>query len=131
MNRSVPCVLLILLIVPFLLGGCAAALVAGGVGVGAGTIAFIKGELESTETASLDRAWAATHRAVEELEFAIKEEKKDALNARLLAKDSRDRNIDIRLERQDTNRTTVRIRIGLFGDEDDSHLILRRIRENL
>ncbi len=131
MNRSVFRILSLMLAVPFLFSGCAAALIAGGVGVGAGTVAFIKGQLESTEMVTLDRAWAATQQTMEELEFDVEEKKKDALNAKLIAKDSNRRRIEIRLERKDENKTTIKIRIGVFGDEEDSRMILREIRANL
>ena len=130
MHRANFRVFLILMAVPFLFSSCAAALIAGGVGVGAGTVAFIKGQLESTEMVPLDRAWAATQQAMEELEFDVEEKKKDALNAKLVAKDSNRRRIEIRLEREDEHKTTIKIRVGVFGDEEDSRLILRRIRTN-
>ncbi|MEE8044387.1 MAG: DUF3568 family protein, partial [Thermodesulfobacteriota bacterium] len=64
--------ILLLLASPAVLTGClAAAAIGGGAAVGAGTIAYLKGELKSTEGYSFSRVWAATVKTVEELDFIV------------------------------------------------------------
>jgi hypothetical protein len=46
-----------------LLTGCAGALIVGGAAVGAGTVAYVTGELKAVEEAPLDRGWSATRKA--------------------------------------------------------------------
>ena len=62
-----------LVIILLFSSGCAGVLwLGGGAGAGAGTIAYLKGELKSTEEASIDRTWQAAQKAIEELEFSVK-----------------------------------------------------------
>lgn len=66
--------------------GCpAAVLVGGGAAAGGGSFAYIKGELKSTEEVSLNTAWDATQKAMDDLEFNITDKGKDAFDAELSA----------------------------------------------
>jgi len=114
---------------PMVFGGCAAAVIAGSAAAGAGTWAFLHGELETTERASLNRVWEATQKAVESMEFQVKEREKDALNAKIVSVDSRKRFITIRLTSVSANETRIKIRVVTFGD--DSEQILKKIQLNL
>jgi hypothetical protein len=116
---------------PMVFGGCAAAVIAGSAAAGAGTWAFLHGELETTERASLNRVWEATQKAVESMEFQVKEREKDALNAKIVSVDSRKRFITIRLTSVSANETRIKIRVGTFGDEAASEQILKKIQLNL
>ncbi|MEP9411642.1 MAG: DUF3568 family protein [Candidatus Brocadia sp.] len=110
--------------------GCVAALLVGG-GAGAGTVAYLKGELKSTEEASIGQVWHAAQKAMKDLEFAVTSEEKDALSAKLIARGAGDTKVEINLERVSENLTTVRIRVGVFGDESLSRLILERIKKHI
>ena len=120
-----------LVLLPCMLSGCAAALLAGGAAVGAGTFAFVNGQLQTTEEVPLDRAWAASVKAMDQMQFSIKKREKDALHARVTAMDSRKRYIVIDLNRENSYLTKITIRVGMFGDEKASELILSKIRRNL
>ncbi len=110
--------------------GCIAALLVGG-GAGAGTVAYLKGELKSTEEASIGSVWQAAHKAMKDLEFVITGEEKDDLSAKLIAHGSDDTKIEIALERVSAKVTTVKIRVGVFGNEALSRLTLERIKKYL
>lgn len=111
--------------------GCAVvALLAGG-GAGAGTIAYISGELKSTEEASIDSTWQATEKAIQELEFFATSKQKDAISAKLIARGAADKKIVITLKKVAENLTEVKIRVGIFGDESVSRMILDRIKKHL
>ncbi len=126
------------LLVPFILGlsllvnnGCPAVFVgaAAGGAAGAGTVAYIGGELKSTEGVSLHRAWKATKTAMRDLEFRITEEAKDAFDAELRASGAGDKKIKVALKRISEGRTAIRIRVGTFGDESLSQKILEAIKK--
>lgn len=110
--------------------GCVAALLVGG-GAGAGTVAYLKGELKSTEEASIDRTWEAAQKAMEDLEFVVTSKEKDAFSAKLIAYRVNDKKIEINFQKASEKTTEVRIRAGVFGDESLSLMILERIRKRL
>lgn len=112
-----------------LFSGCAALVV--GAAAGAGTYAYVQGELQSTESASLDRTWAATQGAIKELQFTVTTQQKDALLGRLIARTAKDKKIEINLKKTGDHLTEVRIRVGTFGDEELSRLILDKIKSRL
>lgn len=108
--------------------GCAALLIGGGAAAGVGTVAYVKGELKSTQEVPLDAVWKGTLAAIEELEFVTTKHEKDALSATLTARGAEDKKITIKLKRISETLTQLRIRVGTFGDENLSHLILDKIK---
>ena len=110
--------------------GCVAALLVGG-GAGAGTVAYLKGELKSTEEASIGQVWQAAQKAMKDLEFVVTSEERDDLSAKLIAHESDDTKIEINLESVSARLTNVKIRVGVFGDESLSRLTLERIKKHL
>ena len=111
--------------------GCVAAAVVVGAAAGAATYAYVDGELKSTFDADLDRTWKAAQRAVTDLEFAVKDSAKDATSARLTARKADGREVSIKVERETDKATKVRVRVGTFGDEADSRLIMDSIKSHL
>lgn len=99
--------------------------------VGAGTVAYVRGELK----AGLDRPYAtvlrAANNAIKDLEFTKDSEKKDALVAVLMARTAEDRKIQIRISRESETLTNVEIRVDTFGDEKLSHTIFEKIKAEL
>ncbi len=113
-------------------GGCTAVLLAGaGAAAGVGTYKYINGSLTSIEEASIDETWAAARSAVAGLELATRTAAKDALAARLVAEQADGTDVKINLERKGDRLTEVSIRVGFWGDEAASRLILDRIRAAL
>lgn len=111
-----------------ILSGCAAII---GVGAGAGTVAYIRGELKATKDVGIDRVWSASRQAMRNLEFPIINTKKDASSAVLESETADERSITIRLKRVSERTTQIGIRVGWFGDEELSRLILDKIEQNL
>lgn len=125
-------IVLLLAASPFILTGClAAAAVGGAAAAGAGTVAYIKGELKATEEATLEKTWEATVGAVDELEFLVINKIKDAVSAELEAKTADNKTVKIELKRVTENLTDISIRIGTFGDETLSRYILSKIEARL
>lgn len=109
--------------------GCTAALVAGGAAAGIGTYKYIKGELQSTEKVSLDKAYQATEKAVEDLELTITSKQKDAFDGEVIARRATGKKVTIKLKRQSDSVTQIKIRVGTFGDEYISKDILDTMKK--
>jgi hypothetical protein len=107
------------------LAGCFAIAVGAGA---AGTVAYVRGDLTANLSHDYESVFKATDQAVARLEYAKVSENKDALDAVLIARTARDKRIEIRLHKVGEQLTRVQIRIGLFGDEPLSLMILDKIK---
>lgn len=110
------------------LTGCVALLA--GAAVGAGTVAYVAGELKAADEVSLDRAWSASLQAMEDLQFKVTKQQKDALAGLLVARRADDTPVTIRVKKQTDKVTELRIRVGTFGDEGLSRLIHDKIKSH-
>jgi len=104
--------------------GCVAA----AVGAGAGAVAYIRGDLEATVESPLNVTNRAAGRAISQLEFAKISEKKDALTSNITARTAQDKKVEIILTKVSDTVTKVKIRVGVFGDEAVSMVILDKIK---
>ena len=122
-------VFLILLLVgtAAVIQGCVVA----AVGAGAGTVAYIRGDLEAVESKNLDTVYNATEEAIGELGLTITKKTKDAMSAVIIARDAQDKKTTIKLNATAEGATKLSIRIGMFGNETKSRLIYQKIRDNL
>lgn len=120
-------------ITPLINNGCVAAAVGGAAGAaaGAGTIAYIKGELKATEAYNVPTVWKATEKAVDELKLVVTDKYSDATAGKLEAMTADNKKVRISLKRQGDNITEITIRVGTFGDEELSRFILSKIQKNL
>jgi len=99
--------------------------------VGAGTVAYIRGELDSALSNDLRTVDTATQRAVGQLQFAFVSDRADAFTSEIIARTANDVKVEINLTKQADNLTKVQIRVGTFGDEPMSRAILDRNKANL
>lgn len=111
--------------------GCAALLLTGGAAAGAGTFAYVKGELKASESAPLPKVYDASLAAMHNLEFAVTSQEKDALSAKIVARAVGDKKVQVNLKKTTEGVTEIRIRVGTFGDETTSRLILDKIKSGL
>ncbi len=114
-----------------MIGGCVVALVVAGAAGAAGTVAYIRGDLEAVESHNLETVYEATKKAVAELELKVTKDAKDAMSAKIIARDAQDKKITITLGTAAEETTKLSIRIGTFGSETKSRLIYQKIREQL
>jgi hypothetical protein len=115
------------LMMTVVLQGCLVA----AVGAGAGTVAYMRGDLEAVEAKDIDAVYAATKKAVEQLELDVSSDTKDALSAEIVARDAQDKKITIKLKSTTEDTTQISIRVGIFGSETKSILIYEQIKKNL
>jgi hypothetical protein len=109
-------------------GGCMLAVV--GLGA-AGTVAYVRGDLQATESAGIDDVYQATLKALDELELHPTTKSKDALSAVIVTRDAEDKKVTIKLKAEAEGSTKLSIRIGVFGSETKSRMIYQKIQENL
>lgn len=109
------------------LSGCIAA----AAGAGAGIVAYARGDLETTLNTDYSRVVESARRAISELEFAKVSENKDALKAELVARTAMDKKVVITVANSGKKLTSIKIRVGLFGDEALSLAILDKIKAGL
>jgi hypothetical protein len=109
--------------------GCGALLLLGGAGGSA--IAFATGELTSQEKAPLAELDAACGVALEDLGYSQIGVERDAERVRWRATTAGGEPVDIHLRAKGPRRTEVRIRVGVFGDETHSRLVLEQIHQSL
>jgi len=112
-----------------LLAGCPALLLVGGAGTSA--IAFATGELRTTEKTPLVALDAACASAVDVLGYEEVTTERDEDRIRWRARTAAGDPVDIRLLAKDPEKTELRIRIGVFGDEAKSRLVLEQIHQAL
>jgi hypothetical protein len=92
---------------------------------------YASGNLTTTLNADVDKSYDASLKALEQLELVPTEKNKDALGAKIVAKTSADKKIDISLRRIGDKSTELTIGIGTIGDKMQSVTIYDRIMENL
>lgn len=109
--------------------GCA--IVAGGV-IGSGAAAYLKGVLKTKEPASFDKVWFAVVETVEQQEFAVTKKESKAGKALIQAKlRDQDKEFYITVKYHKPEITNLSIRVGIWGNEDESRRILKLIHQKL
>jgi hypothetical protein len=125
--------LMTLLMASLLAFGSGCLLFVAGAAAGAGAVgyAYVNGEVESTEAASLSRTWDASLAAMQDMQYTVTSKAKDALEGNLTARNANNTEIKIKLKYVSNTATEVHIRVGKIGDETLSRAILDKIREHL
>ncbi|MGD9688884.1 MAG: DUF3568 family protein [Phycisphaerales bacterium] len=128
MNRSTLLVAPVLVAAILPLGGCLVAAVGAGAAAGVGTYAYVTGRLETTQEVAFERAWSATEAGIADLQFTVVEKKKDAIYGELRAKMADGTAVKVTLQPASDTTTNFSIRVGTFGDEAKSQLVMDKIK---
>jgi hypothetical protein len=99
--------------------------------VGTGTYSHTARALYWTYPVPLETAWQATLRAVEELNLRVDGKTLDGLGGRITAVRADRTSIHIRLKPETTRTTTIIVRVGTFGSQEQSENIHKTIRAQL
>ena len=110
-------------------GGCGALILPGAAATS--PITFTTGELHSTEEVSLGELDDACKAAIERLAYEKLDVSREADQVRFRARTTGGEPVDLHLFARGPLRTELRIRIGLFGDETTSRLVLEEVRQSL
>lgn len=111
-----------------LLVGCAAVVVGGAAGAG---VAYSMGALKTVESTTVEKSYFAAQAALKQLEFQQTLASKDAIEASVEGETASGKNVIVRIKRVTDQATEIRIRVGTFGDESLSRLILEKMRAKL
>lgn len=122
--------LLAILLIGTTLSGQGCMIAAVGLGA-AGTIAYVRGDLEAAESEPIDVVYEAALKALKDLELHATSKSKDRLAAEITTHDAQDKTIKIKLKASTGKTTQLSIRVGVFGSETKSRLIYEKIRDNL
>ncbi len=95
------------------------------------TVAFVRGDVNSTLSGGYDASVKATRTALERLKFTLESERGDGLRSEFVARTGLDKKIEVLVTRQGAKETGVRIRVGAFGDEAVARALLGEIEERL
>jgi hypothetical protein len=114
-----------------LTSGCFLFVVGAAAGAGAAGYAWVDGEVKTTEGFSMTQTWDASQAAIKDLQFTVTSQSKDALQGDLEARDASNTAISVKLKYVSNTSTEVRIRVGTFGDENMSRIILNKINNHL
>ncbi|HSV27008.1 MAG TPA: DUF3568 family protein [Sedimentisphaerales bacterium] len=96
----------------------------------AGTVVYVRGEIESYFDSDVQTLYNATVKTVNDLNLLVIEQSHDALSARVIARNSEDQKITISIDGSRRAAVKVTIRVGFWGDEAQSRIILARIQAN-
>ena len=100
-------------------------------GAGAGVVAYVRGDLETTVPTEYTKVVDSARRALMDLEFTKVSDNKDALKAVLIARTALDKKVEVTLTNSGKKLTSIKIRVGVFGDEQLSLAILDKIKSGL
>jgi hypothetical protein len=100
-------------------------------GAGVSTVTYARGELEANLDSEYSKVVEAAHTAVADLEFTRISENKDALKAVLISRTTMDKKIEITLANSGKKLTNIKIRVGVFGDQELSMAILEKVKSRL
>lgn len=126
MKKQFQLVAFLIIVSTHLFSSCAALVVGGA--AGAGSFAYFQGGLESQENTSLEKGYQATLKAMKALKYTVTESSHDALKGHVVARDSEDTKIVVKLQKKSEKVTEFRIRVGMFGDEALSQQILTKLK---
>jgi hypothetical protein len=97
----------------------------------AGTVVYVRGELDATLGNRLEAVDKATNTALTDLRFVRTSEKKDALVSLYEVRTAEDKKVSVKVYRITDTLTKVRIRVEIFGSETLSRTILEKIQAEL
>lgn len=123
-------IMLLCCVVAFAQIGCVAAVI-GGAAAGAGTVIYVKGQIEDTVDASTTSVYAATMTALKELQMPVIGDEHDGLSVELKSQFADGKTAWIKVTSISPVSSKITIRVGTFGDEYKSRSLLTQIEKNL
>jgi hypothetical protein len=99
--------------------------------VGTDAAVYSRGALYAVSGKDLNSVYAATVKALEQLEIEVVEKEKDVFYAKVVGEIADGMNVVVRLEPGDNNVTELSIKASALGNEDRSRVIYQKIQEIL
>ncbi len=105
--------------------GCAPSIISPDAGV------YSRGKLYATSSQDTSIVYAATLKALDELEVNVTDKAKDAFYARVIAKGADGKRITISIKPKESDGATLTIKVGTLGEKRRSSIIYEHIKQNL
>jgi len=100
-------------------------------GAAAGGVFYAKGDLEAIVDGKPGDIAAATEKAFTEMNISKRSAVSSGLDAEVVGRTAADKNVIVKVKAKTDKQSDVSIRIGTFGDENLSRILLNRIRKKL
>lgn len=109
--------------------GCFALVV--GAAAGAGGYAWVKGALIKEFEVPAKQLSDVSIRAIKQLGMPLEEEKADHLSGYIRSKTADNQKVIINVKALTEKKSELKIRVGVFGDQAKSEMILNAVQKNL
>ena len=119
-----------LILLPVLALTCQGCIIAA-IGAGAGTFAYLNGKFSVILPNDLSAVCTATRAALKKMKITPTFEKCDSLSGKYVAQNAMGKKITILLSSTPSDQTNLSIRVGPFGNQDQSLTIYENIKKNL
>src|SRR5688500_17835622 len=108
--------------------GCLVVAAAAGAGT---TVAYVRGDLESSVNGNPEQVTAASKKAMEEMKFTVISSGASNIDGQVVARTAQDTQVKVVVQAQGDDVSAVKIRVGNFGNQSLSAQILEKIRANV
>lgn len=99
--------------------------------VGTGTFSYVSGRLAWTYPVDIQTAWSATLRALDKLNIQVQDKAVDGLGGGIVAYRADQTKVAVTFEPASKRATRVSIKIGAFGNREQSENIHNMIQKEL
>ena len=107
--------------------GC---LVLAAAGAGAGTVAYTRGDLETTSSKSVAEVYKIIKASCKDMDFEIHKQEQKEFSGLIVANSDFGK-VAFTIKGKSPTKTGLSIRVGTFGDKEASQLILDKIKPQL
>lgn len=114
-----------------MLSGCAVMLLSAGAAAGIGAYKYVEGTMEKDYPREMQPTFQACMAAAGTMGLRVAQQHYGQTESRLEAVQPPDTNVKIQLVARPNNITTVKVRFGLMGNEDQSAYFHRLVMKNL
>ncbi len=108
--------------------GCLIAAAAAGTGA---TVAYVRGDLETTIDAGPKATTEAAERAFKDLEIAVISKEASSLDGKVTGRTARDVKLVVVVKGESDKLSKVSVRVGTFGDDAMQSRVLEKIKQEL
>ena len=109
--------------------GCVALLL--GAVAGAGSVVYVKGELEKNLDATVVKMHKASLAGLKDLDMFVLSDELNVHNASIRSEDAQGKKVTIRIDALTERSSKIKIRIGIVGNKTKSQIILDAIERKL
>ena len=108
--------------------GCLVAAAAAGTGA---TVAYVRGDTETTLPGHPKEVTAASEAAAKDMKLTVTQSTSSGLDGKMVARTASDTPVVVTVKSEGPDSSHVTIRVGRFGDDVMQNQVLEKIRENL